>query len=105
MGVFFKGLNERYLIPMGQVQVNLQLTDLAVKLGNQFLVVLLFSFSPVAEQIQQTLQDNHFPVPNLARMNLIQACQSAADVFCSLIASKATLALNEGGCLLRIRST
>src|SRR5665647_1671316 len=57
------------------VQVNLLLTDLAVKLGNQCLVVLLFSFSPVAEQIQQTLQDNRFPVPNLARMNLIQACQ------------------------------
>ena len=87
------------------VQVNLQLTDLAVKLGNQCLVVLFFSFSPVAEQIQQTLQDNRFPVPNLARMNLISWLASSADVFCSLIASKATLALNEGGYLLRIRST
>ena len=53
------------------VQVNLQLTDLAVKLGNQLLVVLFFSFSPVAKQIHQTLQDNPFPVPNLARMNLV----------------------------------
>src|SRR3972149_7913250 len=57
------------------VQVNLLLTDLAVKLGNQFLVVLFFAFSPVAEQVHQTLQDNRFPVPNLAWMNLIQACQ------------------------------
>jgi hypothetical protein len=48
------------------VQVNLLLTDLAVKLGNQFLVVPFFSFSPVAEQIQQTLQDNHFPVRRMS---------------------------------------
>jgi len=53
------------------VQVNLQLTDLAVKLCNQCLVVLFFSFSPVAEQIQHTLQDNRFPGPDLARVNLI----------------------------------
>src|SRR3990172_798495 len=57
------------------VQVNFLLTDLAVKLGNQCLIVLSFYFSPVAEQIQQTLQGNRFPVPNLARMHLIQACQ------------------------------
>ena len=49
--LFFRGEGQ---ILFGPVQVHFQLTDLAVKLSNQVLVILFFSFSPVAEQIHQT---------------------------------------------------
>ena len=89
------------------VEISIQLAQLAVKLLDQFLPVLIMALSLIRKKINQPLGGRRFPIPDLTGMNLVltgQLCR-CFDVFCSLIASRATLALNDGVCFLLKFST
>src|SRR3989337_723115 len=53
------------------VESNLQLTNLAVKLLNQLLLVLIPALSLIGKKINKPLGGSRLPVPDLTRMNLI----------------------------------
>src|SRR4030042_1666084 len=53
------------------IQIHFHLAYLAVKLLNQFLLVLILAPSLIGKKINQTIGGRRLPVPDLARMNLI----------------------------------
>ncbi len=53
------------------IQIHFQLADLAVKLLDQFLPILILALSLIRKKINKPLGGSRLPVPDLSRMYLV----------------------------------